>query len=224
MSKLLASVIPLSIGAAFSPTVFAFTIITLGSKNKPRARVIYMMLGMAIVLTGILFAATSVSQVSKVAGVQRFVQWLDIIFGITLLSLGTRNLFKKADKDKTKERSGHYAKSGLKPTSYISIGFFVMITDVTSLVLFIPAMRNIALSSVVTLNKILVSIIPFMAVLFPALIPLLALIISPDKAGKMMTSIHNWLEQHKRITSVSVTYIFGIYLLWHGISTFIATL
>ena len=78
MSELLSSVIPLAIGAAFSPTVFAFTVVVLGGKNAPRARIAYMILGMSIVLVGIMLGATSVSQISKDEGARHFIQWLDI--------------------------------------------------------------------------------------------------------------------------------------------------
>lgn len=218
MSELLSTVIPLSLGAAFSPTVLAFTIVIIGGKNSPRARIAYMILGMSIVLAGIMFTASAVSQISKNVGVQRFFEMLDIALGIFLLYLGARSLLGKPKEDKSKKRSHNYAGSNLSPTQFIPIGFLVMLTDVTSLVLFIPAIRNTALASVSALDKIFVAMIPFTAVLAPAFVPLLVVIISPKKAGRAMAAIDVWLKKHSRVTSAAVSFIFGVFLLWRGIS------
>lgn len=85
MSGLLSIVVPLAIGAAISPGVLAITVILLGGKTSPRARVAYMILGMFTVLAVISLAASPVSQVPKQQGSVYFVHWLDIGLGLLLL-------------------------------------------------------------------------------------------------------------------------------------------
>ncbi len=222
MTELLSSVIPLSLGAAFSPTVLAFTILTLGGKKAPRARIAYMILGMAMLLALITLTASYLSQLSKDKGVQHIVQGLDIGLGMILMFLGTRSLLRKKSKKDSKSSLHKYSKGTLKPIEFIPIGFLVMLTDVTSLVLFLPAIRNTTLASITAIEKVLVGMIPFIAVLVPAFIPLLLTMIFPKKAIKLLKALDEWLKKHSRATSVFVSYIFGVFLLWRGISSIIS--
>lgn len=223
MNELLSTVIPLSLGAAFSPTVLAFTVLILGGKKTPRARIAYMILGMSILLAMITFAAGYLSEVSKDKGVQHFVEGLDIALGMFLLYLGTRSLLRKPSKEESKSSLHRYSKGNISPIGFIPVGFLVMLTDVTSLVLFIPAIRDTTLASITTLEKVFVCMIPYTAVLVPAFVPLLLTIISPKKAMRTMTALDVWLKQHSRATSVFVSFIFGVFLLWRGISSILGS-
>ena len=217
MSHLLSSIIPLSIGAAFSPTVLAFTIVLLGGKKAPRARVAFMILGMFIVLVFIALTAGSVSQAAKSEGVKQFLKLLDIVFALILFYLGVRSLIKKPSEGASSSRLMGHNRSELGPVRFIPIGFAVMLTDISSIVLFIPAIRDIGLSSVGTPDKILIAGIPFTAVLIPALVPLFADMIAPKTTGGAMKAINTWLARHNRVVTGGVSFIFSAFLFWKGV-------
>ena len=219
MNELLSIVIPLAFGAAISPQVLAVTVILLGGKKSPRTHTALMILGMLAVL-GIItaVAAGSMSQVPKEQGSTYLVFWLDVGLGALLLYMGVRGLIKKPDPNapaKTvKERGGAIA----GPGKYMVIGFIVMITDFSSILLFIPGIRDVAVASVSLIEKLLVGSILYFAVLAPALIPLLATIISPDKAGRTMVAINDWLKRHSQAINTALCFIFGAFLIFKGLA------
>lgn len=222
MNELLSTVIPLAIGAAISPQVLAVAVIILGGKKSPKAHTAFMLLGMFVVLAVItVVAAGSMSQVPKEQGTTYLVYWLNVGLGVLLLYLGVRGLMKKPDPNapaKTvKERGGGNA----GPGKYIIIGCIVMITDFSSIVIFIPAIRDVAAASVSLADKVLVGAVLYFAVTAPALIPLLATMISPKKAGRAMVSINDWLKSHTQAINTALCFIFGVLLIFKGLSKLI---
>lgn len=215
MGALLTSVIPLAIGAAISPGVLAITVIILGAKKSPRARVAYMLLGIFLVLAVIALVASSAAQVPKEQSHTYLVRWLDIGLGVLLLLLGIRGLLKKPDPNAPAKTAKPRGQGG--PLRYIVVGFFVMGTDFSSLVLFIPGIRDTILAPVDLLGKIIAGAILFFGVMAPAIVPLLATIISPDRAGRTMTKINDWLTTHSRIISTTLAFVFGVYLVVKGL-------
>lgn len=218
MNELLASVIPLSIGAAVSPTILVLIIVILGGKTAPRARAALIVLGMTITLLFIGLAAGSMTQVVKSAGNQWRIDWLDIGLGLFLLGLGFKKLMKKPKPDSAPSRFARQTGSGVKPVRFLIVGVLAMATDFSSIVLFIPAVKDIVAASVSSMDKFLVSMMPFVAVLLPAIVPLLAAVLAPETADRVLSKIHAWLGRNNRVISVSLAFVFGAYLLWRGVS------
>jgi hypothetical protein len=218
MNELLASVIPLSIGAAFSPTVLVLIIVILGGKTAPRVRAALIVLGMAITLVFIGLAAGSMAQAVKSAGSQWKIDWLDIALGLVLLGLGVKKLITKPKPDSAPSRFAKQTGSGVKPVRFLIVGVLAMATDFSSIVLFVPAVRDIVAASLSLPVKIMVGSMPFIAVLLPAIVPLLAAVLAPETADRVLSNIHGWLGRHSRAISVSLAFIFGAYLLLKGAS------
>ncbi|MFA5867194.1 MAG: GAP family protein [Actinomycetota bacterium] len=218
MIELLSSVIPLSIGAAFSPTVLAFTLVILGGKTKPRLKALIMIAGMSIALTGLALAAGSLTDVTANTEVKSVTLWLDIGLGIFLIGLGLRSILIKQTDVPPKPRLKSGARGGRSVAAFVPIGIVIMLTDFSSIVLFVPAIRDITAASISWTAKLLVAAIPFIAVLIPASVPLLAVTFSPDKAGQALQKLNVWLARHNRTISVSLAFAFGVFLLWKGAS------
>lgn len=218
MNELLSSVIPLSIGSAFSPTVLVLIIVILGGRIAPRVRAALIVLGMTVTLIFIGLAAGSMTQAVKSAGSQWRIDWLDIVLGLFLLGLGVKKLMTKPKPDSAPSRFARQTGSGVKPVRFLVVGVLAMAIDISSIVLFVPAVKDIVASSVSSMDKFLVSLMPFIAVLLPAIVPLLAAILAPETANRVLSSIHAWLGRNSRVISVSLAFIFGAYLLFKGAS------
>lgn len=217
-SDLLSSIIPLSIGAAFSPTVLAFTILILGGKRAPRERVAFMVLGMFIVLMVLASVASAATQISKSGDVRYLLKLLDVVFALIMLYLGIRGLTRKYPDRHSGSILTQKTHGDVKPVRFVPIGSAVMLTDISSIVLFIPAIRDIGLSQASTQAKLLFATIPFTAVLIPAVLPLFADIIAPKSSEMGLNTINDWLGRHIRLVTVGVSFLFGAFLLWKGLS------
>ncbi len=217
MNQLLTVVIPLSLGAAVSPTVLAVVVLTLTSRVAPRGRAWAITLGMA---AGLLAFTALLGVLAKFAADAkadpRLLGGIDVVAGLALLGLGIRdavNLRKPSVKRRSKEAQ---ARTRPELLAFLGIGFALMLTDVTSIVLYLPAVKAIVESSIAAAQKVMVALIPFFAVLAPALLPAALATAAPKTADRVLTPLNSWVTKNERVIGMVVCFVFGVYLLVKG--------
>ena len=191
MNQLLAVVIPLSLGAAVSPTVLTVVVLTLSGKVAPRARAWAETAGVTVglVLATILFLVAA-QWLATMRPNPTVLASTDVLFGVALLGLAVWTAVrKKPASAKQRARRGPKDSAGAALPAYFGIGLALLVTDASSIVLYLPAMKEIVNSSVAQPQKLAVAAIPFFAVIAPALI----LAIGIDIAGIKRLPVGNML-------------------------------
>jgi threonine/homoserine/homoserine lactone efflux protein len=219
MEQLLASVIPLSLGAAVSPTALAIIVLTLSGKVSPRARAWAEVIGMALALAVVTVLLLVLAQ--AIAGRKadpRVLGTFDLAAAVALLYLGVRDAMKLRSHDVGQKKQATSKAAGPKPNlpAFLLIGIALLVTDVTSLVLYLPAMKDIARSSVSLGEKLAVLAIPYFAVLAPAIIPAAIASVAPKSADRILDPLNAWVTKNQRVIGMVVCFAFGAYLLWKG--------
>jgi threonine/homoserine/homoserine lactone efflux protein len=219
MSQLLSVVVPLSLGAAVSPTVLCVVVLTLSGKVAPRARAWAETLGFTLAL--VVVTALLLLLARFIVGVKpdpRVLGSFDLAAAVVLLYLGVRDAFKLASHGEQEKRQAHArtAATGPELPAFIGIGAALLVTDVTSLVLYIPALKEILKASIPAAEKVAVALIPFFAVVAPAVIPSALASVAPGVADRVLTPLNSWVTKHQRVIGMVVCFVFGAYLLWKG--------
>ncbi len=224
MEDLLVKLLPLMIGSAISPGVFALAIATAGSKNHPYRKTVAYFFGALIVALSFCvlawfsgdddaWSATSYSTVMK---------WIDIIIGLVLLFFGVKSLLPKKEKNDGKSSSLKkiISKMSDKPTffAWAVVGFLFVLTNLDNGLIYFGALREIARSSLSDTAKILPSIIAMLFFLSPIIIPLIFLILFPKSMQKILDPVIAFLNRYARYIIAILLIVFGAYLLWHGFS------
>lgn len=223
MEDLLVKLLPLMIGSAISPGVFALAIATAGSKNHPYRKTLAYFTGALIVAIAFCvlawfsgdndaWSATSYSTVMK---------WIDIIIGLVLLYFGIKSLLPKKEKKDSKPSSlkNLISKMSNEPTffAWMMVGFLFMLTNLDNGLIYFGALREIARSNLSDTSKILPSIIAMLFFLSPIIIPLLFLILFPKSMQKMLDPVIAFLNRYARYIIAVLLVVFGAYLIWHGL-------
>ena len=136
---------------------------------------------------------------------------LDIVFGVVLVAIGAQRLGSQP-KEKT-EKKEHHASVGRS----FAIGFAAMATNVTTLALFVPAMKLIAAADVSSGSKAVAAAIVFAITLTVVLVPLALTALAPVTAGRLLDRLGGWMHEHQRGISVVLAFGFGLYLLVKGV-------
>ena len=218
MNGLLAIVIPLSLGAAVSPTVLTVVVLTLSGTVAPRARAWAETAGVTVGLV----LATAVFLLAA--------QWLarmrpnptvlastDVVFGVALLALAAYTQFRrKPASARQRARRGPKDSGGAALPAYFGIGLALLATDASSIVLYLPAMKDILHSSVSQTAKVAVAMIPFFAVIAPALIPTALASVAPKTADRLLKPFGAWVEAHSKQVTLAIEIVFGVALLLKG--------
>jgi len=85
-------------------------------------------------------------------------------------------------------------------------------------VLYMPALKEIMESNVSQTAKMAVALIPFLAVIAPAVLPAALASIAPKAADRVLKPFGAWVEAHSKQVTIAVELVFGVALVAKGAS------
>ena len=211
MGSLLSQVIPLALGAAISPVLFLLTLTTLTGERR-LVRGLALTAGAAVPLVLLAAFAFAIAGKLHLSGTTKAVG--DLAFGVLLLLVGVRALVKppsgpKADA-KPKRPSG--------PARSFALGFGAMVTNVTTIALYIPAMKLIATSHVSNADRVLAHVIVLLIALAPAAVPVALVAVAPGSSRRVLDAVAEFMTEHRRAIPVVVGFGFGAWLIVKGLA------
>jgi threonine/homoserine/homoserine lactone efflux protein len=206
-------VLPLAFGAAISPTILATAVLVLASPRRPVARGALYTLGTIVVLLAWTAVGLSVtSSVSHhVSPTQRAMSAaVDATIGLALVVFGIREML--VEPRPPREHTGE----GGVATAFV-LGIVMMLTNFTSIMLYLPAMKDVARSGDPTSDKVVITIVAVLIVSLPATLPLALRVVAPGPAQSVLAGVNHFVTRHQRTIVVVVSFAFGAYLLTRGL-------
>jgi hypothetical protein len=214
VGELLASVMPLALGAAIAPTILTIELVTLGGKVAPRRR------GWAIALgyeAGLLaWAVVAIALTRSIGGSDAEPEWtafVRLLAAVGLAIAGVVTLVREPSDKPPKHLSLDKPALAL----FFGAGAAVMLTNVTTLALFLPAVHLIGVSDVATEGRGAAFAIVAAITMIPALAPPLAVSIVGAPAERVLGAVNAWLARHRRGVGAAVCFGFAILLVVQGI-------
>jgi hypothetical protein len=206
-------VIPLALGAAVSP-VLLFGAVAAMTGERPLARGAAFALGAALPLVGLTAVALILGRALSLPEASNAVKGaIDIGFGVLLVALGVRALLR-APQPTAKARR----QDDLPPRRLIGLGAGLMASNVTTIALYLPAMKLIGESGVATADKAVVVAAVFLITLAFVLVPLGVVAVAPNAAGRALSATGAWLSAHRRRLTIVISRGLGSYLVLHGLA------
>ena len=226
MEGLFSQVLPLALGAMVSPTLLTLQVLVLSSPVKPKLKAWALTLGAALTL--ILYAVLGVTVLKSVGNGESSNtehSWtyivIRVVCGVLLLLLGLRALRGKPTAGENHQSKVKAKLASAGPLFYLPVGLVGMLTDVSSLILFLPALHDITRSSADTAAKALVFGFLYLMVMLPLLLPALLVTVMGSKADGMLASLNRFVSANSRRINAGICFLFAVYLLWSGVSAFI---
>ncbi len=210
MGTLLASVLPLAIGAAISPTILAAQLLLLSNKSDPLKKSAAALVGSGLVL--ILYTAiplalgagsSSSSSPSTVDGIVK------LVFAVLLLGLGVRAALGSGSGSKEQKRK---PAEGPGLVRSFEFGAVMMLINFTTLALYFPAIHEVAASPESSSDKFVAILIVFLITMIPAYVPLLATIALGEHARRVLAKFNLFLTSHQQGLKVGICFLFAAYL------------
>ncbi len=209
MGTLLASVLPLAVGAAISPTILAAQLLLLSNESDPIKRSAAALVGSGLVLvayTAIPLAlgagSSSSSSPSTVDGIVK------LVFALVLLGLGVRAALGSGSDSKKQKKPTH----GPGLARSFEFGAIMMSINFTTMALYFPAVHEVAASSVGSSDKFVAILIVFLITMIPAYVPLLATIAFGERARHLLARFNHFLTTHQQGVKVGICFLFAAYL------------
>jgi len=213
MGPALARVLPLALGAAVSPTVLAVLLLLLGSENRPRARGAAFAAGAMAMLAAITAALLPILHALDTRhGAQRAAwDWTDIGLGVLLVLIGLRAVTRRGEPAPPKPPH----ESGLATDAALGAG--MMLANLSTLVLYVAALKEIALAGTGTGGKAALLLVLYAVTTMLIWVPLLIDTAVPRTADRVLGSMNRWLRDHRRAVGAAVCFAFGAYLIVKGV-------
>lgn len=211
--QLLIRVIPLAIGAAFTPSLFGLQLIAAVSPrwvSRTVATASGAGLAFAIALT-ILFLGFATLPVNKPGHDSPLSGAIWLIVGIVLGASATWLFMPHPDLAKRSEARLTEGLNKARPVTFFGVAFALSIKDVTSFALLLPAMHEIASSDVDFLFKIPTAILVYLIALIGVVLPPLWRLIRGEHAEVLLDKLFRFTMDHQfKIVGV-VAVFFAIY-------------
>lgn len=221
MSELMAKVLPLALAGAISPTVLALGLVVLSGRESPRARGLAFLGGVTTVTVAIsllvVFVFGSAVPSSQKGSGSHLAAWIDLFFAAVLLLLGAVT-FARRNHGK-KEKKSHDEEPGRRLGRFYLLGLVVMIGNLTTLAVFLPALKEIAIDKVSGADRIVALVVVDVIVLLPAWLPVALYLVSPKTARKVLDPLNGFLQRHTTSIGVGICLVFAVYLGFLGLRT-----
>jgi hypothetical protein len=220
MAALLASVIPLAIGAAISPTLLALQLLVLTGGTEPLARAWALTAGSALVLAAFsVLGLTLLNRLHPNPHGHTSLRDAVIMFvasGLMAL-LAVRSLLKRptsAEQQKTRT-SGRLQRA---PTVwFVGVGALGMVVNFSTLVLFLPALHEITRSSVDLAGRTVAFAVLYVVTLLPVVVPVVLVTVLGQRADPALRTTHRFVARHARHIGIVIEVIFAAYLAVRGV-------
>lgn len=224
LSDLLSFVIPAAVGSAISPTLFITTTGLLSQRDQPRKRALSFLVGAAASLVlWVLIVYSAVGALLKRLATEAESTWqehLGLVNGVlgaalllmaVYLELRPDRVAKPADTDQSKTPLWKIA----------ALGAVLQGRDVSSIILFIAALQEIARSQVSNGTKLAVLTGLLTITTLPIWLPLVAHVSVPSSFVRKSQPVTDWVLRNRRHISVAVCVLFGSYLVTRAFFTFL---
>jgi threonine/homoserine/homoserine lactone efflux protein len=220
MGKLLVQVIPLALGAAVSPALLTVAVLTLSSPRRGLARGLALTAGVLAslaLLTGL--GLTVLSHVTSHPSATRTAvsDAVDVTVGLVLLALALRALVERKQSEPGNDAPDSSRRPPMGLLATFGAGAALMVTNVTTILLYIPAMKDVAKSDVSDTGKAVATVIVGLITALPVLLPLAVRVAAPSASERWLGSLNATISRHHRAFIVGVEVVFGVYLLVKGL-------
>jgi len=220
MGALLARVIPLALGAAVSPALLTVAVLTISSPRRGLARGFALALGVLAAITvltalglTILSHTTSHPSATKSAVSDA----IDVTVGLVLLALALKGLLDRSKAQPAGDPADDSSRAPMGLIATFGAGAALMVSNVTSIILYIPAMKEIAKSDVSDAGKAVTTVIVMLITALPVLLPLAVRLVAPQSSQRWLASLNEFISRHHHTLIVGVEIVFGTYLLAKGL-------
>lgn len=220
MADLIATILPLALGAAVSPTVAALVIAVLARGEDAVRRGAALTVGAAIPLVLVAAVVLLTLHASGAAGPgdrhRTAGGIVDLVAAAALAYLALRALQPTHTAQEHQAARARHATGS--PARYVGLGAGVMLLNFSTLALFVPAVKDIGRADDVSAaGEAAALALLLVIVLVPAWAPVALRAAFPDRAQRILAPLGRWMGEHQRALGGWVSAAFALYLFVRGV-------
>ena len=214
MSDLLTKVLPLALGAAVSPTSLAAILVVLSGK-RPIARGLAFLIAWLGILGGLTaLGLFGVRQTTPSPAADEITHVVDGMAGALLLVLALGTVLRAVLRDPASPPSETHTDPDRQPglAGAFILGLAMMATNLTTILLYLPAMHAVSAAHVAATDEVLAVAIAFVITSLPVTLPFLFRVVVPGVAARGFGQLHAFIARYTTQIGVTMELVFGVWL------------
>lgn len=210
---LFARVLPLVLGAALSPTALIAELLILSRPDHPVRSAAWFAVGFAIPLGALTASVLAAGHRIRADGGHHSTTSavVDLVAAVLLLALATRSLLQ-ARRHPSAVPARHRRGGHAGPLGCFVLGIVLMGLNFSTIVLYIPAMKEIAVSGDSDAVRAVVVVLAMLIALLPVLAPLTATALAPRASHRVLDPFGAFVTRHAATIGIVVSLVFAVYL------------
>jgi hypothetical protein len=224
MADVLIDLIPLILAATLAP-IFPIIVLLLLQSERGLGKAIAFVIGAVTVrlVQGALFGLVfrSAVEAESAAGLQLIAPTLLTVVGILLLVNGVKKV-RKEDDGEDSEPKWMSRLTDLTALKAAGGGALLMLVGVKQWVFTLSALAVIEEAQPGLTAGVGLYLIFVLATQMLVLPPIVAFAVAPQKAARPLAAAQGWLQRHNRAIMIVVSFVFGAWFLFQGVSSLLA--
>jgi threonine/homoserine/homoserine lactone efflux protein len=221
MGALIAETLPYAVAAALAaPVVAVVTAVILAESRRPIASAWTFTAGAAS-LCAVFAAALLIAAAASNAfeGSSKVGPIVDVVLGSLFLVLGVSAVFSKEspEKEQARQERVQRAARGSLGTMFLT-GLAAQVINADALAVFAGGLKEIAEEGVSAGDQALAVAVMLAIMLTPYYLPAVVYALSPERAGKLLRGMSQWLLARSRLLEIVVGLGFGAAFLVKGVT------
>jgi hypothetical protein len=224
MAEVFVELIPLILAATLAPVFPIIVLLLLQSERGLGKAIAFVASAVAVrLLQGVIFGLVFASAVEaeSAAGLQLIAPTLLTVVGILLLVAGVKKV-RKEDDGEDGEPKWMSKLSDLSVLKTAGGGALLMLVAVKQWVFTLSALAVIEEAQPGLTAGVAIYLIFVVATQMLVLPPIIAFAVAPQKAAKPLAAAQGWLQRHNRVIMIVVSFVFGAWFLFKGVSGLLA--
>ena len=227
MGELIGKTVPLAIGAAISPILVISVVLLLSGTRKPRARALAFAIGnvVALVLVAVVVLLLFHSAGHTGTGSTQAGKLIDLVLGVLLAAIGVgkliefvyRKLSGDGDAAAPDAETDHPAGGKGGVFGSLALGVGLMATNITTIALFLSAMKDVAEAKVGNGTRVVVVVIAIVIIMVPVAVPLLITVLAPGASTRVLAAVRTFISRYRDLIMGIFVTGFGVYLTLKGV-------
>lgn len=224
MADVFVNLIPLILGATLAPVFPIIVLLLLQSERGLGKAIAFVASAVTVRLVqGAIFGLVfrSAVEAESAVGLQLIAPTLLTVVGILLLVNGVKKVRKEEDSEDS-EPKWMSRLSDLTVLKAAGGGALLMLVAVKQWVFTLSALAVIeeaqpGLTAGIALYLLFVAATQALMAL-----PIIAFAVAPEKSARPLAAAQGWLQRHNRVIMIVVSFVFGVWFLYQGVSSLLA--
>ncbi len=221
VGTLLASVLPLGLAAAVTPTLFALQVLVVSGPQwqKRGLAVIVGSAAVFVVFFGLVLGGLSQLPDAGTGVKPKWAYLVELVVGVVLLGISVWLLRPHPQADAKLEKKVRGYADHASIWVFVGLAAYMSVTDFSSIVILMPALHDVTNSTVAVYEKAIVVGILLACVLLPVIIPPLAVRLAGDRGVSAMKRAYALVMGHQLQVMGAVSAFVAVVLIWRGITS-----